>query len=147
MAFNDKVVLITGGGSGLGAAVAQAVVDGGGKVALLDVNDTGGQAMADALGDAAIFCRCDVTSESDGQAAIDAARAAFGRIDGLVNCAGVAPGEKIVGRDGPHAPRQARHLPLHGWRSVTGRHVRPEAAPGARSRQAHRHRTSADAVR
>ncbi|WP_095588604.1 3-hydroxyacyl-CoA dehydrogenase [Actibacterium ureilyticum] len=103
MAFKDKVVLITGGGSGLGAAVAQAVVDGGGKVALLDVNDTGGQAMADTLGDAAIFCRCDVTSESDGQAAIDAARDAFGRIDGLVNCAGVAPGEKIVGRDGPHA--------------------------------------------
>lgn len=102
MAFSDKVILATGGGSGLGAAVAQAVVDGGGKAALLDVDRDRGQAMADQLGDAALFCPCDVTDEQGAKAAIDTARDRFGRIDGLVNCAGIAPGEKVLGRDGPH---------------------------------------------
>ncbi|MFI0396712.1 3-hydroxyacyl-CoA dehydrogenase [Paracoccus jiaweipingae] len=102
MQIKDRVFLITGAGSGLGAAVAEMVVAQGGKAVLLDVNKDAGQAHADALGDSARFVATDVTSEADGQAAIQAAQDAFGRIDALVNCAGIAPGEKIVGREGPH---------------------------------------------
>lgn len=102
MQIKDRVFLITGAGSGLGAAVAKMVVEAGGKAALLDVNVDAGEAAAKVLGAAAIFQRTDVTSEADGQAAIAAALKAFGRIDALVNCAGVAPGEKVLGREGPH---------------------------------------------
>ena len=54
------------------------------------------------VGAAGVFQRTDVTDEADGQAAIAGALSAFGRLDGLVNCAGIAPAEKVVGRDGPH---------------------------------------------
>ena len=103
MQIKDRVFLITGGGSGLGAAVGQMVVEAGGKAVLLDVNAEAGAAQAEALGPNALFCKTDVTSDADGRAAVAAAQEAFGRIDGLVNCAGIAPGEKIVGREGPHA--------------------------------------------
>ncbi|MBL8561048.1 MAG: SDR family NAD(P)-dependent oxidoreductase [Gemmobacter sp.] len=102
MQISDAVVLVTGAGSGLGAAVARMVVEGGGKAVILDVNAGAGQAMAESLGANARFQRCDVTSDAEGRAAIAAARSAFGRINALVNCAGVAPGEKIVGREGAH---------------------------------------------
>ena len=102
MQISDPVVLVTGAGSGLGAAVARMVVESGGKAVILDVNTGAGQAMAESLGANARFQRCDVTSDAEGRAAIGAARATFGRIDALVNCAGVAPGEKIVGREGAH---------------------------------------------
>ena len=102
MQISDRVVLVTGAGSGLGAAVARMVVEGGGKAVILDVNEAAGQAMAESLGPSARCQRCDVTSDAEGRAAIAAARSAFGRIDALVNCAGVAPGEKIVGREGAH---------------------------------------------
>ncbi len=95
--------MITGAGSGLGAAVARMVVEQGGKAVLLDVNDEAGASLARELGAAARFVKTDVTSETDGQAAVAAALHAFSRIDALVNCAGVAPGEKVVGREGPHS--------------------------------------------
>lgn len=103
MQLKDKVFLVTGAGSGLGAAVARMVVAHGGKVVALDVAAEAGEALARELGDAARFVRTDVTSEEDGRAAVAAAREAFGRIDGLVNCAGVATGERVVGRNGAHA--------------------------------------------
>ncbi|EKS9916097.1 3-hydroxyacyl-CoA dehydrogenase [Burkholderia multivorans] len=103
MKIKDRVFLITGAGSGLGAAVARMVVAEGGKAMLLDVNGDALASVAHELGAAARLLKTDVTSEADGQAAIAAASDAFGRIDGLVNCAGVAPGEKVVGRDGPHS--------------------------------------------
>ncbi len=102
MNITDRVFLITGAGSGLGAAVARMVVAEGGKAMLLDVNGEAGGALAEELGASARFVRTDVTSDADGQAAVAAALDAFGRIDGLVNCAGVAPGEKVVGREAPH---------------------------------------------
>jgi NAD(P)-dependent dehydrogenase (short-subunit alcohol dehydrogenase family) len=102
MDLKDKVFLVTGAGSGLGAAVARTLVAHGGKVVGLDINAEAGQALARELGDAVRFARADVASEADAQAAVEAARAAFGRIDGLINCAGVAPGERVVGRNGPH---------------------------------------------
>ncbi|KDB07412.1 3-hydroxy-2-methylbutyryl-CoA dehydrogenase [Burkholderia sp. lig30] len=102
MNITDRVFLITGAGSGLGAAVTRMVVAEGGKAMLLDVNGEAGGALAEELGASARFVRTDVTSDADGQAAVAAALDAFGRIDGLVNCAGVAPGEKVVGREAPH---------------------------------------------
>lgn len=102
MQIKDRVFLITGAGSGLGAGVAKMVVDAGGKAMLLDINEDALKKAAEALGPSAQFLRTDVTSEDEGKAAIAAAKAAFGRIDVLVNCAGVAPGERIVGREGPH---------------------------------------------
>lgn len=102
MQIKDRVFLITGAGSGLGAGVARMVVEAGGKAMLLDINEEALKKAADELGPSARHLKTDVTSEEDGKAAIAAAKSAFGRIDALVNCAGVAPGERIVGRDGPH---------------------------------------------
>ncbi len=102
MKIEGRVFLVTGGGSGLGAAVARMVVDNGGRVVIVDINADAGAAMAAELGDAARFQRADVSSEADGKAAVQLALDSFGHVHGLVNCAGVAPGEKVVGRDGPH---------------------------------------------
>lgn len=102
MQISGKVFVVTGGGSGLGAAVARMVADNGGKVVIVDLNAEAGMAMASDLGAASRFCRADVTQEADGTAAIALAISAFGRLDALVNCAGIAPGEKILGREGPH---------------------------------------------
>ncbi|MFG1211901.1 3-hydroxyacyl-CoA dehydrogenase [Xanthobacter flavus] len=102
MKIEGRVFLVTGGGSGLGAAVSRMVVDNGGRVVLVDINADAGAAMAAELGEAARFQRADVSSEADGKAAIQLALDSFGHVHGLVNCAGVAPGEKVVGRDGPH---------------------------------------------
>lgn len=102
MQIDNRVFLITGAGSGLGNAVAKMVVAGGGRAVLIDINAEAGAAAAADLGPQALFQRTDVTLEADGRAAVAAALSAFGRIDGLVNCAGIAPGEKILGREGPH---------------------------------------------
>jgi len=92
--------IISGGGSGLGAATARALAAGGAKVALLDVNLDAANAVAAEIGGIAV--KCDVTSADSAQAAIAAAAAAHGPARIAVNCAGIAPPAKIVGRDGPH---------------------------------------------
>lgn len=102
MQIKDHVFLVTGGGSGLGAAVTRMLVSEGGKVVVADINATAGEAIKLELGLAVRFARTDVSSEVDGIAAVELARKSFGGLHGLVNCAGVAPGEKIVGREGPH---------------------------------------------
>ncbi len=102
MQIANRVFVVTGAGSGLGAAVAKRLVADGARVLLADVNTEAGERNAAELGAAARFHKTDVTSAADGEAAVAAALAAFGRLDGLVNCAGVAPGEKVVGRNGPH---------------------------------------------
>ncbi|RPH62413.1 MAG: SDR family NAD(P)-dependent oxidoreductase, partial [Burkholderiales bacterium] len=101
MKIPDNVVLVTGGASGLGGATARMVVDGGGKVLIADVNAELGEKFAAQLGPAAKFVRCDVTGEADAKAAVDAAQS-MGRLVGLVNCAGIGPAAKTVGKDGPH---------------------------------------------
>ncbi len=98
----QSVFIVTGGASGLGGATAAMVVAAGGKVVIADVNEDAGKAHAAKLGDAARFVRCDVTREGDGQSVVDAALG-MGPLRGLVNCAGIAIGQKTIGRDGPHA--------------------------------------------
>jgi NAD(P)-dependent dehydrogenase (short-subunit alcohol dehydrogenase family) len=100
MQFNGNVTIVTGGASGLGGATSKLIVDRGGKVVIADVNATLGEAYAKELGANARFVKCDVTSEADGQAAVDAALS-MGRLTGLVNCAGVGGANKTVGKDGP----------------------------------------------
>ncbi|MBT0961271.1 3-hydroxyacyl-CoA dehydrogenase [Denitromonas iodatirespirans] len=102
MEMKGSVFVVTGGGSGLGAATAQMVVEAGGSVVLADVNAEAGQARAAELGAAARFVLTDVTNEDSARAAFAAAAEAFGPVTGLVNCAGVAPAEKVVGREGAH---------------------------------------------
>ena len=99
MQIQDNVFIVTGGASGLGAATARMITEAGGKVVLADVQVEAGQALAAEL--KGVFVKCDVTSEADGQAVISAA-AALGSLRGLINCAGVAPAVKTVGKDGPH---------------------------------------------
>ncbi|MEI3851112.1 MULTISPECIES: 3-hydroxyacyl-CoA dehydrogenase [Ensifer] len=102
MLIDGKVFIVTGGGSGLGAAVARRLHGEGARVVLADVNAEAGQKMAGELGINALFQKTDVTNEADGAAAVAAALDRFGHLHGLVNCAGIAPGEKVLGRDGPH---------------------------------------------
>ncbi|MDF3934817.1 3-hydroxyacyl-CoA dehydrogenase [Pseudomonas citronellolis] len=103
MQIKDKVFLITGGGSGLGAATAKTLVEAGARVLLADVNAEAGAARVAELGEAnARFVRTDVTREADGRAAVEAALESFGALHGLANCAGVAPAEKVLGRNGAH---------------------------------------------
>jgi NAD(P)-dependent dehydrogenase (short-subunit alcohol dehydrogenase family) len=102
MQLNKKVFVVTGGGSGLGAATAGALVEAGAQVVLADVNRDAGEALAKALGENAMFVETDVTSEASAQNVIAAALAGFGAIHGLVNCAGIAPAEKVLGKEGPH---------------------------------------------
>lgn len=102
MQLSGSVFLITGGASGLGAATARMVVAGGGKVMLADVKESEGSALATELGASARFLHTDVTDEASGKAAVGTALAAFGALHGLVNCAGVVHGERILGKDGPH---------------------------------------------
>jgi len=91
--------VVTGAASGLGAETAAALARAGAKVALLDVNLEGASEQASKIGGLAI--RCDVTSSDDAAAALKAARDRHGVARILVNCAGVGPAKRIVGRDGP----------------------------------------------
>ena len=100
MEVKDKVFIVTGGASGLGAGTVRMLVDQGAKkVIIADVQDELGQELAKELNQ--VYVHCDVTQEADGQAAVDAAKAA-GELFGLINCAGIAPASRTVGRNGPH---------------------------------------------
>ena len=99
MEIRNGVFIISGGASGLGAATARMIAENGGKPVLADVQVEAGEALAAELGGR--FVRCDVTSESDAQAVVGAAES-LGMLRGLVNCAGIAPAVKTVGKDGPH---------------------------------------------
>ena len=102
MQIANHVFLITGGASGLGAATTKLLAAEGASVVIADTNRSAGEALAAELGSFARFALTDVTSERDAQAAIDLAIGAFGHLHSLVNCAGIAPSERVVGREGPH---------------------------------------------
>jgi NAD(P)-dependent dehydrogenase (short-subunit alcohol dehydrogenase family) len=102
MKIEHHAFLVAGGGSGLGAATAKMLVDQGGKVVLADVSDAGAE-YAKTLGVNARFAKTDVTDEASTQAAVDLCVGEFGAVHGAINCAGIAPGERVVGKNGPHA--------------------------------------------
>ena len=99
MEIANKVFIVTGGASGLGAGTARMLTANGAKVVLADLQDEAGQALAKELGQH--YVHCDVTQEADGQAVV-AKATSLGPLFGLVNCAGVAPASKIVGKEGAH---------------------------------------------
>ena len=103
MQTSGSTFIVTGGASGLGAATARMLAQAGGKVILADVNDAQGNELAKELGASARFIRTDVTDEASAKAAVAAAQTAFGGLHGLINCAGIAIGERIVGKEAPHA--------------------------------------------
>lgn len=103
MQLNNHTFMITGGASGLGAATAAMLIEAGANVALVDLNAEALQQQVSALGAQARAYVADIADEQQASAAVSSARNDFGQLHGLINCAGIAPGEKVLGRNGPHA--------------------------------------------
>jgi NAD(P)-dependent dehydrogenase (short-subunit alcohol dehydrogenase family) len=99
MEISGKVFIVTGGASGLGEGTARMLASNGAKVVIADLQADKGEAVAKELGGA--FVKCDVSQEADGQAVVAKAQS-MGKLMGLVNCAGIAPAVKTVGKDGAH---------------------------------------------
>ncbi len=103
MDIAGKVFIVTGGASGLGEGTARMLVSHGGKVVIADLQTDKGEALVAELGATnATFVKCDVSQEADGQAVVALAQT-LGKLMGLVNCAGIAPAAKTVGKDGAHS--------------------------------------------
>ncbi|MGO4158988.1 SDR family NAD(P)-dependent oxidoreductase [Cupriavidus sp. YAF13] len=100
MQIQDNVFVVTGAGSGLGAATATALAEKGAKVVIVDLDSNTGQEVARRTG--GVFVPADVTNEDSVKEMFDFA-AGLGSLRGLVNCAGVAPAEKVIGKNGVHA--------------------------------------------
>lgn len=100
MQIKGKVFIVTGGASGLGEGTARALAALGGTVVIADMQEDKGQAVAHDIGGA--FVKCDVSNEEDGQAVV-AKAVSLGKLMGLVNCAGIAPAQKTVGKNGAHS--------------------------------------------
>ncbi|GIV59637.1 3-hydroxyacyl-CoA dehydrogenase [Rhodocaloribacter litoris] len=102
MQIPGHTFLVTGGGSGLGAATAEQLIEAGANVVIAEVNAAAGTERATALGERAHFVETDVTEEDSVRAALDAARERFGALHGVVNCAGIVLARRTLGKDGPH---------------------------------------------
>ncbi|OLO02985.1 SDR family NAD(P)-dependent oxidoreductase [Salinicola socius] len=102
MQLAEHTFIVTGGGSGLGAATARMLIEAGASVALVDHDAQAASAQAQTLGENALAVPADVTCGDDGERAIAETLARFGAVHGLINCAGVAPAEKIQGKRGVH---------------------------------------------
>jgi NAD(P)-dependent dehydrogenase (short-subunit alcohol dehydrogenase family) len=100
--IDGRTFLISGGGSGLGAATARLLAACGARLLIADVNEAAGNALADELRARARFVKTDVTSEADVAAAVAVAEQHFGGLDGAVSCAGIGAAIKTVGKEGPH---------------------------------------------
>jgi 3-hydroxyacyl-CoA dehydrogenase/3-hydroxy-2-methylbutyryl-CoA dehydrogenase len=101
MKISDVSALVTGGASGLGEAVVRAVISAGSKAAILDLADDKGGKLERELGERALYCKTDVTSEYDVAHAIERVTKKFGMINVAVNSAGIAVSSRTIGRKGP----------------------------------------------
>ena len=101
MQISGRTFLVAGGASGLGEATARRLVGAGGAVVIADVSDHGASLAAE-LGERARFQRVDVTRQDEVATAISLAVSAFGGLHGAISCAGIVPGERLVGKSGPH---------------------------------------------
>src|SRR5947209_16083222 len=99
MEIKGQAAIVTGGASGLGAATARALAAAGARVAVVDLNEKAAADIAKEIGGVAVAC--DVADSASGEAAVKHAAEAHGPARVLVNCAGVGPAKRIVGRDGP----------------------------------------------
>lgn len=102
MQISQRTFLVTGGASGLGAACARRIVELGGHAVLADLDRGAGQALAAELGDRAVFVETDVTDEQTTERAVATAFDKFADLAGVVHCAGIVAGGRVVGRQGPH---------------------------------------------
>ncbi|QQN38157.1 3-hydroxyacyl-CoA dehydrogenase [Acinetobacter sp. CS-2] len=102
MKIQGKVFVVTGGASGLGAATATYLVGQGAQVIMVDMNQELGQEMQQRLGEHAVFLKLDVTDEHAVKVFFENIEQQYGQLNGLVNCAGIAPSAKVLGRDGIH---------------------------------------------
>ncbi len=102
MDIQNKVFVVTGGASGLGAETSRYLVEQGAQVVLVDMNLELGQSLAQELGEQAQFQQLDVTDETAVSEFFKALEQTHGQLNGLVNCAGIAPSAKVLGRDGLH---------------------------------------------
>jgi 3-hydroxyacyl-CoA dehydrogenase / 3-hydroxy-2-methylbutyryl-CoA dehydrogenase len=110
MNHKDVVAVVTGGASGLGEASIMELVKKGAKVVIIDVDADKGEKLAATIGANAVFLKTDITSEADVRQAIQKAVEAFGKINVVINCAGVVNPGKLIGRKGP--------LPLDAFNKV-----------------------------
>lgn len=101
MQIKNTTALVTGGASGLGAATVRALHAAGGNVAIVDLQEEKGQALARELGERALFAKADVASEADMQAAVKAALGKFSALHHAICCAGIGWAQRIIGKDGP----------------------------------------------
>jgi len=101
MKMQDVIAVVTGGASGLGAGTAERFVQCGASVAIIDRDDKGG-ALAATLGDKARFIQADVTREDDIRQALDCTISEFGRLNALINCAGIGIAIRTLSSRGPH---------------------------------------------
>lgn len=102
MKLAEHSFIVSGGASGLGAATVRAFHAAGARVVVADLGVEKGEALARELGPHVVFQRTDITRAEDAQAAVDLALSRFGGLHGLINCAGVGPAWKVLGKDGPH---------------------------------------------
>ena len=102
MEIAGRTFLVTGGGSGLGAATARGLTEAGAKVLIADLNVEAGEKLVAGIGEDARFVETDVTDEKSAHAAIDTSVHELGGLHGVINCAGVAIGAKVLGKNGPH---------------------------------------------
>jgi len=102
MKLGETRALVTGGASGLGEATVRAINAGGGKVAILDMDSVRGNKLAEELGSSTIFCKTDVTNEDSVKSAIEKTIDSFGKLNVVLNFAGIAIAVKTLGRDGHH---------------------------------------------
>jgi NAD(P)-dependent dehydrogenase (short-subunit alcohol dehydrogenase family) len=103
MQIEGSVFIVTGGASGLGAGVVRALVARGARAVIADLNRTAGEALVAELGSNTRFAETNVAEESSARATMAMAMFEFGAVRGLVNCAGIVHGEKVVGKEGIHS--------------------------------------------